>query len=672
MKKLISKLGIAGQIFSGFGAVIAVAAIAGAIAVVSMFSFSASYHDYEDMANDALLASEINADMAKTLLNTREYLVTRSEHDLAATNRFLGEVKAGTELAREEIKKPYRAERIEKIAEDIHAYEAGLQRVIELYAERDRLVTTQLDVIGPQVRKGLTEIAQSAADDGDVQTAYDAALVQESLMLGRLYVAKFLLTNSESDLARVDAELLKAEAATTRLEESVENPSRREVLHEIVPQLEAYQAAAAAIGQVILERNQIRDETISVLGEEIGTMAAEIKASAVEDEVRIGEETQAEISSGETLTIIANGIAIVIAIGMAWLIGRGLSKPIQSMTDAMQRLAEGNHELEIPARDRGDEIGQMAAAVQVFKENAIEMKRLEAEQVENEKRATEEKTRAMNELADGFESSVKGVVDMVSSAATEMQATAQSMSATAEQTSQQSTAAAAASDQATNNVQTVASAAEELSASISEISGQVQHSSQIASGAAEQAQKTTDQVSGLVEAANRIGEVVKLISDIAEQTNLLALNATIEAARAGEAGKGFAVVASEVKSLATQTAKATEEISSQIGGIQSATTESAKAITEIATTIGEINQIASGVAAAVEEQGAATQEISRNVQEAASGTQEVNSNIAGVTQAATQTGTSANEVLQAAGELSQQSEVLRTEVDSFIQKVRAA
>ena len=274
-------------------------------------------------------------------------------------------------------------------------------------------------------------------------------------------------------------------------------------------------------------------------------------------------------------------------------------------------------------------------------------------------------------LADNFEANVKGIVESVSSSATEMQGSAQSMSSTAEETSRQSTAVAAASEEASTNVQTVASAAEELSNSVEEVGRQVGQSNKIAQNAVEEAQRTNDKVQGLAEAAQKIGEVVNLINDIASQTNLLALNATIEAARAGEAGKGFAVVASEVKSLANQTAKATEEIAAQIGAIQAATTDAVSAIQGIGSTIGEISEISTAIATAVEQQSAATKEIAANVQQAAAGTQEVSENISGVTQAASETGEAAGQVLGAAQELSKQSEALREQVDSFLIEVRA-
>jgi methyl-accepting chemotaxis protein len=373
-----------------------------------------------------------------------------------------------------------------------------------------------------------------------------------------------------------------------------------------------------------------------------------------------------------TATLLGAVVSLALAGCFCWLLTRGISRPVVTMTAAMTRLAEGDHAAEIPARDRRDEIGQMAHAVEVFKENAIEIERLQAEQEEMEKRAAAEKRRAMNDLADRFSESVAAVVDAVSSAAGEMQSQARSLSATAEETSRQSTAVAAASEQASANVQTVASAAEELSGSIVEIGRQVAESTRIAEQAVEEAGRTNIAVTGLAEAAQKIGEVVSLINAIAEQTNLLALNATIEAARAGEAGKGFAVVASEVKSLATQTAQATEEIGAQISAMQAATGASVSAIEKIGGVISQISEIATAIASAVEQQGAATQEIARNVQQAAAGTDEVSSNITGVTQAAAETGTAAGQVLNTADGLYKQSEALRTHVDGFLGQIRVA
>ncbi len=378
-------------------------------------------------------------------------------------------------------------------------------------------------------------------------------------------------------------------------------------------------------------------------------------------------------SSSKTMMIAASIGGILVGLGLALVIVlAGITRPLGRITAAMSDVAGGNLDVKVPSLGQKDEVGRLAAALEKFKEAGLENRRLQAEQKETEKRAEVEKKKALNQMADSFEASVKGVVQGVSTAAGQMQTSAQQMSATAEETQRQATAVAAASEQASTNVQTVASAAEELSSSIAEISRQVAESTKIAGKAVEDAGHTNDKVQALAEAAQKIGEVVKLINDIAGQTNLLALNATIEAARAGEAGKGFAVVASEVKNLATQTAKATEDIGAQIAAIQGATGEAVTAIKQIGETIGRVSEIATTIASAVEEQGAATQEIARNVQQASKGTTEVSSNIAGVTQAATDTGRVSVEVLTAAGDLSKQSARLRDEVDTFLGTIRAA
>ena len=417
------------------------------------------------------------------------------------------------------------------------------------------------------------------------------------------------------------------------------------------------------------------DEAVDSMGHEILVNFEPLQVEGLSWAV-ISKIDKAEALASVAAMKVVMAIIVAVAAGaiavIGFLLARSVSKPVVDMTGSMKRLASGDLEAEIPAQGRADEIGEMAAAVQVFKDNAVEKVRLEAEQAEKERQAEEEKKAMMNALADDFQASVGGVVQQVSSAATQMQSSSESMSATAEETTQQSSAVAAASEQASANVQTVATAAEELSSSIAEISRQVAQSSEMASNAVQQASDTNAKIQGLAEAAQKIGEVVELITDIAEQTNLLALNATIEAARAGDAGKGFAVVASEVKNLANQTAKATDEISSQISGVQASTEEAVGAIEAIGKTIGEIDEIAAGIASAVEEQGAATQEIARNVEQAATGTQEVSSNIGGVSQAANDTGAAATQIRDASSALSEQSERLRGEVDKFLEQVRAA
>jgi len=367
-------------------------------------------------------------------------------------------------------------------------------------------------------------------------------------------------------------------------------------------------------------------------------------------------------------------IAIVATIGLGISAGLALLSsvvgPLKRNTDVVNRLASGEKTVSVPDTDRGDEIGVLARALQVFKDRMIEADRLAAAQAA-EAQMQLRRAATLDSLTKSFEARVGQLVRTVASAATEMQATAQSMSSTAEETNMQAGAVSAASAQTSVNVQTVASATEELASSVEEIGRQVAESARIAGTAADDAKKVDAVVQNLVNDAQKIGEVVTLIQDIAGQTNLLALNATIEAARAGEAGKGFAVVASEVKSLANQTAKATTDIAGQIAAIQSATAGTVTAIRGIITTIVEINEIASSIASAVEEQGAATKEISRNVAEASRGTQEVASNISGVREAATATGAAASQVLSASSGLSEQAKSLTSEVTSFIVQVKA-
>jgi methyl-accepting chemotaxis protein len=357
---------------------------------------------------------------------------------------------------------------------------------------------------------------------------------------------------------------------------------------------------------------------------------------------------------------------------IAWVIGRGISRPLNMLGGRMQALAKGELDGDIPGAGRGDEVGKMAVTVQIFKDNALRMRELEKAEAATRERAAAERRSAMEGLAGDFERSVNGIVQSVSTAAAGMQGTAQSMTATASDASARAANVRAASHIASGNVGTVAAAAEELSSSVTEISRQVGRSSEIASQAVSDAERTNATVQVLSTGAEKIGEVVKLIHSIAAQTNLLALNATIEAARAGESGRGFAVVASEVKALANQTAKATEEISSQVEAMQQSTSDAVAAISGISRTIAQMSEITTSISTSIEQQGEATREIARNIQSVAAGSSEINAHIGGVTTAASATGTAASEVLDNARELDKQSGMLRSAVDGFLAKVRAA
>jgi methyl-accepting chemotaxis protein len=365
------------------------------------------------------------------------------------------------------------------------------------------------------------------------------------------------------------------------------------------------------------------------------------------------------------------GIAIVSG-SIAWMIGRSISRPLGLLGARMRALADGQLDGDIPGAGRGDEVGAMAATVQIFKDSAVRIRGLEKVEAEAQQRAAAERRAAMENLAGDFERSVNGIVRSVSTAAAGMQTTAQSMTATASDASARAATVGAASESASNNVGTVAAAAEELSSSVNEISRQVTRSSEIASKAVGDAERTNATVQVLSTGAEKIGEVVKLIHSIAAQTNLLALNATIEAARAGESGRGFAVVASEVKALANQTAKATEEISAQVAAMQSSTSDAVAAISGITQTIAQMSEITVSISTSIEQQGDATREIARNIQQVAAGSSEISAHIGGVTSAAAATGTAAADVLANARELDNQSGMLRSAVDGFLAKVRAA
>jgi methyl-accepting chemotaxis protein len=398
-----------------------------------------------------------------------------------------------------------------------------------------------------------------------------------------------------------------------------------------------------------------------------------MKADLLSDQKRLDSESDASISETERLVVMLAFGGFLLGGTLATLMGKGISRPMTAMCNAMRELANGNFDVVLPGLGRKDEIGEMAGAVEEFKMQAIAKAEREAAEHDAQNKASAEARRAeLIRFADEFEAAVGTIVANVSASAVQLEAAAGTLTRTAESTQSLSSQAAGASEQASSNMQSVASATEELSASVDEIGRQVQESNRIAGAAVLQAQQTDGRIGKLSRAAQEIGDVVKLITAIAEQTNLLALNATIEAARAGDAGRGFAVVASEVKSLASQTAKATDEISTHIAGMQGATQESVAAIKEIGGTIAQISTIASTIASAVEEQGSATQEIARSVQTVALGTHEAAANILEVNRGAAETGSASGDVLNSARTLSTESKRLREELGRFMATIRAA
>ena len=461
---------------------------------------------------------------------------------------------------------------------------------------------------------------------------------------------------------------------------TVRNPTQPARLAALKAIAERWSTEVADREIALMKNPATRDEARRLEGAGAGKAAMDgLRAKAAEiaqverDLVTIRAAAAAEtIASSRAASLIGLGSVVVTALVGLLLLHRGIGKPIHAMTQAMTRLAADDLTVSVPGIGRRDEIGAMAGAVQVFRDGLARTKVLEAEAVAARAGLEAQRRAAMHALAGSFEGAVGGIVRAVSTAAAELETTARRMSAAAAQTASQSVHVASAAEQAASNVNTVAAAAEELGVTVNEIGRQVQVSADLADAAVSEAGKSTDLVRNLRDSAARIGDVIDLISGIAGQTNLLALNATIEAARAGEAGRGFAVVATEVKELAGQTAKATGEIARQIGEIQSWTGETADAIGLIVGRITEMSGLATGIAAAIEQQGSATQEIVRNVGHAAIGTGAVTVNIAGVASAAEGAGAAAAQVLGSASELSVQAERLDAEVHRFLDTVRAA
>jgi len=486
---------------------------------------------------------------------------------------------------------------------------------------------------------------------------------------------------ASEDLSQLDATAARIGGTAVQLETLVDKLTegdKKNELHHLVSNLLSF---ATAGGNLLdLRRSELTASSGSTAMVENNQKLTDDIAASVEGLVRRGQldMDSATIAAKESLgrdrtwVLVVAVVSVFVSSLIVWLyIGRNIIARLTRLSAAMRTVAAGDLSVEIP-QSGSDEIGEMAVAAEIFREHGLEMQRLREEQQAADERAELEKRKALQELADSFEASVKNVVDDVTSATLRMRSASQTMVEVAEDTSNQANTVAAAAVQTSDNVQNVASAAEELSASIVDITNRVEQSNTIAQSAVEKAALTNHEVESLSQAAQKVGEVVQLISDIAEQTNLLALNATIEAARAGESGKGFAVVAGEVKSLASQTAKATEEISAQISGIQSATTNAVTSIKDIGRTISEISEIASGISSAVEQQATAAQEISRGAQHAASGTEEVSKTIGKVTQVTRDSGRSAQEMLEATRHLSANSETLAVEVSNFIERIHVA
>jgi methyl-accepting chemotaxis protein len=666
------KLSIKARIFAGFSLLLLMLAISTGVSSVLIGRIDTQSDLYSGAQGHAALAKDIDLTMTKVRVRVNQWLRSINPAFAKQADELLAEDVALVAKAAGNVKSEEERKIIGQMDTALKAYIASWGVVQQIYADEAKLHAEKLDKPGREIAVSLSTIRNGALAANEIAAAAAVAEARDEFTSAAFAAGRYRTTLDKAALTAVETGItnakMKLEAAASQLRDA----SLLEGVQKLVPALGTWREAFAEAAKIADTRVARLDSWTRNEGEAMAVASAALMKLTEQDASGIQAELLRTIRSSDLTLYVSAGIIFAVGVLISLLLARTITGPLARLTQVMTRLAQGDRTVTVPDTDRSDEIGQMAKATDTFRQNLTETDRMRAEQETAKAQLENERRAQMLKMAEEFEAAVGGIVKTVSTAASGMESAAQGLSTTAETASKQATTVAAASEEASSNVQTVATAGEELSSSISEIGRQVTQSTRIAGQAVEQANKTDAQVQGLADAAQKIGEVVSLINDIAAQTNLLALNATIEAARAGEAGKGFAVVASEVKSLANQTAKATEEIGQQIAGIQGATKDSVDAIKLIGKTIGEVNEIATTIASAVEEQSAATQEIARNVQQAAKGTQDVSSNIAGVTEAATQTGTAATQVLSSARDLAKQSELLRVQVDKFLARVRAA
>jgi methyl-accepting chemotaxis protein len=658
------------KIMLSFAVVLAISAASMGFAYLGFENVSDGVDSYRRSVQEADLSRDIDRELISYRSLARYFVVTGKEEDGKAALAAEASLKDAITASMKGTTNPTRLEQIVKLEREFRIFTKIFADILKVKDESARIAQNQLTRTGNSLRYKLDDLPSNAEDDEMPVITLGAKKVTEQFQavtaLANTFVVNSDKTVANSALARLKFVENSLKAISTT------NGKILEGIKEVTGMLEEYRQALAKLvdnSKEIDELTQEMTESAAAINKGSGAMKSDLLA----DQKRLEAESDTTIGETERLILILAAGGFLLGCVWAFFLGKGISRPMTAMCSAMRELAAGHFDVVLPGLGRKDELGEMASAVEEFKLQAVARAERDAATQEAQNKAASEARRAeLIRFADEFETAVGAIVANVSSSAVQLEAAAGTLTRTAETTQSLSSQVAGASEEASTNMQSVASATEELSASVDEIGRRVKESSQIAEAAVRQAEQTDGRIGKLSRAAQEIGDVVKLITAIAEQTNLLALNATIEAARAGDAGRGFAVVASEVKSLASQTAKATDEISNHISGMQGATQESVAAIKEIGGTIGKISDIASTIASAVEQQSSATQEIARSVQNVAQGTQEAAANVMHVNRGATETGSASEEVLNSARSLSSESTRLREELDRFMANIRAA
>jgi methyl-accepting chemotaxis protein len=625
---------------------------------------------YRSSVSEADLARNVDRELLAYRSAARYFVVTAKEDDAKVALEAEASMKNAIDQAIKGTKKPARLESLNKLAKEFSNFSATFAKILQAKRDSALIVQNQLQRNANLLRYKLDDIGNNASDSEAQAIEFGTKQVNAQFQTASAAATNFVLNSDQALAASALARLRFVEnslGAVYSMDDKIVAG-----LKEAKALLAAYRDALEKLVAIA----KMVDDLVTEMSGSAGAImqgATAMKADLVAEQQRLETESETSISQTEQMILMLAAGGTLLGAIFAFLLGTGMSRPMIAMCKAMRELASGNFDVVLPGLGRKDEIGEMAGAVEEFKVQAVAKAERDAAASEAQNKESAAARRAeLIRFADDFETAVGAIVSNVSASAVQLESAASTLTRTAETTQTLSSQVAGVSEQASSNMQSVATATEELSASVEEIGRQVRDSSRIAEAAVVQAKETDGRIGKLSHAAQQIGEVVKLITAIAEQTNLLALNATIEAARAGEAGRGFAVVASEVKSLASQTAKATDKISSHIAGMQGATVESVAAIKEIGATIGQISTIATSIASAVEEQGAATQEIACSVQNVAQGTQAAASDIGQVNRGAAETGSASEEVLNSAKTLSAESTRLRAELDRFMANIRAA